>query len=93
MVASWPPRVAAYALSVIRPFAHEGPPMKPAHVLTVALLLAIAAAHVLRLLLGWEVVVNRVTIAMWPSVIAIIVTLGLAVALWREAHRPHRTAA
>jgi hypothetical protein len=58
--------------------------MKPAHTLTIALLVIIALAHALRLLFQWELVINRVTIPMWPSVLAIVVFLGLAVALWRE---------
>ncbi|MFI5207014.1 MAG: hypothetical protein ACHQX4_03260 [Gemmatimonadales bacterium] len=59
--------------------------MKPAHTLTIAFLVIVALAHALRLLLQWELVINRVTIAMWPSVLAVVVCLGLAVALWRES--------
>ena len=43
--------------------------------------------HALRLFFQWPLVINQVTIAMWPSVVAIIVTLALAVALWRETRR------
>ena len=58
--------------------------MKPAHTLTVAFLVAIAVAHALRLAFRWSVLVNQLTIPMWPSVVAILVSLGLALALWRE---------
>jgi len=67
--------------------------MKPAHVLTIAFLVIVAAAHVLRLVFGWAVVIDQVTIAMWPSVVGIVVTLGLAIALWRESRSVGRTAA
>ena len=61
--------------------------MRPAHVLTLAFLVIVAAAHALRLFFRWSVVINQVTIPMWPSAVAIIVMLGLAVALWRETPR------
>jgi hypothetical protein len=67
--------------------------MKPAHVLTIAFLSLVAAGHALRLLFGWVVVVNQVTVAMWPSVVAIVVTLGLATALWRESRATRPAAA
>ena len=60
--------------------------MKPAHTLTLAFLVVVTLAHILRLLLQWELVINHVTIPMWPSVVAIIVLAGLAVALWRESN-------
>ena len=59
--------------------------MKPAHTLTIALLAIVAAAHAVRLVFQWELVFNRVTVPMWPSVVAVVVFLGLAVALWRES--------
>ena len=61
--------------------------MKPAHSLTLAFLVLVAVGHALRLFYRWPVVINQITIPMWPSVLAIIVMLGLAVALWRETPR------
>ena len=58
--------------------------MKPAHTFAIALLVVVAVGHILRLLLKMELVVNGVTIPMWPSVVAVVVFLGAAVALWRE---------
>ena len=58
--------------------------MKPAHTLTVAFLIAIAVAHLLRLFFGWRVEVGQTAVPMWPSVLAILLTLALALALWRE---------
>ncbi|AGK59308.1 hypothetical protein HYPDE_38183 [Hyphomicrobium denitrificans 1NES1] len=58
--------------------------MKPFTTVTVVLLILIALAHALRLWLGWEVTVNGITIPMWVSAVAFIVTAGLAIGLWRE---------
>ena len=46
-----------------------------------------AAVQALRLLLRWDVNVNGVAIPLWVSVIALVVVLGVAIALWREARR------
>ncbi len=59
--------------------------MKPAHLVAIALLVVMAAVQALRLLLRWDVNVNGVAIPLWVSVIALVVVLGVAIALWREA--------
>jgi len=61
--------------------------MKPAHLVAIALLVVMAAVQALRLLLRWDVDVNGVAIPLWVSVIALVVVLGVAIALWREARR------
>lgn len=61
--------------------------MKPAHLVAIALLVVMAAVQALRLLLRWDVNVNGVAIPLWVSVIALVVVLGVAIALWREAQR------
>ena len=61
--------------------------MKPAHSLTLAFLVLVAVGHALRLFYRWPVVINQIAIPMWPSLLAIVVMLGLAVALWRETPR------
>lgn len=58
--------------------------MKPAHVVTIALLVILACVQTLRLLLRWEVNVNGVSIPLWASAVAIVVVLSVATALWRE---------
>jgi hypothetical protein len=40
--------------------------------------------HALRLVLGWSVTVNGSDIPMWVSIVALVITVGLAVGLWRE---------
>jgi hypothetical protein len=61
--------------------------MKPFTMITVVFLSLIAFAHLLRVILGWEIVVNAIVIPMWPSVLVFLVFGGLAVGLWREASR------
>jgi hypothetical protein len=58
--------------------------MKPFTAATLGILALVAIVHVLRLLLGWSVTINGSDIPMWVSVVAFVVTAGLAVGLWRE---------
>lgn len=58
--------------------------MKPFTTVTVVLLILIAITHALRLWSGWAVTVNGIAIPMWVSAVAFIVTVGLAIGLWRE---------
>ena len=50
----------------------------------VVLFSLVALLQLLRVLLGWEVVVNGVHIPLWASGIAFVVAAGLAAMLWRE---------
>jgi hypothetical protein len=61
--------------------------MKPAALLTVIFLSLISLAHLIRLLYRVEIVAGEVTVPMWPSVAACLVTAGLAGWLWREQKR------
>jgi hypothetical protein len=58
--------------------------MKPATTITVLFLAMFAVAHLLRLVLGVEVIAGGFVIPLWVSVIACVVPAGLAVGLWRE---------
>jgi hypothetical protein len=49
------------------------------------ILAAIALLHLLRLLLGWALIVGDLVIPVWPSVLVVVVFGLLAVLLWREA--------
>jgi len=64
--------------------------MKPFTTVTLVILALAAIVHALRLLLGWNITVNGAEIPMWTSVIAFIITAGLALGLWREARIPSR---
>ena len=43
-----------------------------------AIFLILGVVHLIRVVSGWEVVVNGKMIAMWPSWVAIVITLSLA---------------
>ena len=58
--------------------------MKPATTATAVILAAIAVAHVLRLLNGWQVTVADAAVPMWVSGVGALVSGALAVLLWRE---------
>jgi len=61
--------------------------MKPFTTIAIVLFALLAFLHLLRLLLGWEVTVNGIIVPMWVSVLGFFIVAGLAVMLWREAHR------
>ena len=60
--------------------------MKPAAMLTIVLLFLVALGHLVRLVMGVEVVAGGRAVPMWISVPGMIVPAALAVALWRENH-------
>lgn len=61
--------------------------MKPFSTIAALVLALIAVIQLLRFLLGWEVIVNGISIPLWVSAIAFVVAGGLAAMVWREAHR------
>ncbi|MFD0740353.1 hypothetical protein ACFQZQ_13795 [Lysobacter koreensis] len=61
--------------------------MKPFTTISIFFLAVLAALQLTRVLLGWEVVVNGVSVPLWASAIAALVAGGLAAMLWREAAR------
>ena len=61
--------------------------MKPFCVIAALILGLIALVQLLRLLLGWSVVVNGFSIPLWVSAVACVVAAGISVMVWREARR------
>lgn len=59
--------------------------MKPFTVIAIVVLSLNAILQLTRFILGWEVLVNGVTIPVWVSGIAFVIAGGLAVMLWRES--------
>ena len=59
--------------------------MKPFTAIAVVVFSLVALLQLVRVISGWEVTVNRLAIPMWASVIALVVAVGLATMLWREA--------
>jgi hypothetical protein len=61
--------------------------MKPFTMIAAVFLALIAFGHLLRVILGWEIVINAVVIPVWPSVLVFLFFGWLAVGLWKEAKR------
>ena len=61
-----------------------GKAMKPFTTATLIILALVAIVHALRVLMGWSVIVNGSNIPMWVSVVALVISAGLAIGLWRE---------
>jgi hypothetical protein len=59
--------------------------MKPAATLATLLLGVVAIAHLLRLVLGIQVVAAGNVIPLWVSAPGCLVPAAIAVALWRES--------
>ena len=57
---------------------------KPFTTIAVVVLSMAGLLQLLRVLLGWEVVVNGVHIPLWASMVAFVVATGLAALVWRE---------
>lgn len=57
---------------------------KPFTLIAIVLFAVIAVLHVLRLLLGWEVILAGLAVPMWISVFGLVVASGLALMVWRE---------
>ena len=47
----------------------------------------VAAAHLVRAVMRWPIVIADITVPLWCSVVATIFTAGLAVWAFREAER------
>jgi hypothetical protein len=60
---------------------------KPFTLIAIVLLSLIAVLQLLRFILGWEVMVNGLSIPVWASGIAFVVAGGLAVMLWVESRK------
>ena len=58
--------------------------MKPAALLSVAFLLIIALAHLLRVAFSVPITVGEFSVPMWPSMLAFVGPGALALWLWRE---------
>lgn len=59
--------------------------MKPFTTIAVAIFTIVAVVHLLRIVFGWEVVIQGTVIPMWASYLGLIIAGGLAVMLWRES--------
>ena len=60
---------------------------KPFTTAALVLLSLIALMQAVRLVSGWEVVVNGLQVPLWPSGLVALVAGGLAAMAWRESRR------
>jgi len=63
--------------------------MKPFITIAIVIFSLVAVLHVLRLIFGWQAVIDGLVIPMWASVVGLIIAGGLAIMLWRES-RPQK---
>jgi len=61
--------------------------MKPFTIIAIIIFDLVSIMHLIRLVLGWEVIVNGTVIPMWISGVAFPVAAALAFMLWREMHK------
>jgi hypothetical protein len=59
--------------------------MKPFTTIAVAIFTIVAVVHLLRILMGWEVVIQGTVMPMWASYLGLLIAGGLAFLLWRES--------
>ena len=59
--------------------------MKTGTWLAILLLILVAVAHMLRLVMSTEIMIENWQVPMWVSVLAVIVTVGVAFLLFRES--------
>ncbi len=61
--------------------------MKPVSTIAVVVFAVVTVVHLIRILQGWEVIVNGIIMPLWVSVVGAIISGSLAILLWREARR------
>ncbi len=61
--------------------------MKPFTTIAIIIFALMAVVHVLRLIFGWEAVINGIVVPMWVSVVGVFIAGGLAVMLWHESRQ------
>jgi len=67
--------------------AKKGAPMKPFTTIAAGFFALVAVVHLLRLFIGWEIMVNGMLVPRWISAPGLMITAGMALMLWREARR------
>ena len=59
--------------------------MKPFTTAAVVIFTLVALTHLCRIVVGWEVTIQRSVVPMWVSYLGGVIAGGLAVMLWRES--------
>ena len=50
-----------------------------------ALFMLVALGHLVRLVMGWKIMVGTCSCGMWPSIVAVAVCAGLSAWMWAAA--------
>jgi len=58
--------------------------MKPFTVIAIVVFALVSLLHLVRYFLGWEIIVNAVSIPMWLSLLGFVIAGVLAYMLWHE---------
>lgn len=58
--------------------------MRPFTAMAVLVFALVAVVQLLRVLLGWIVMINGILIPIWVSVVICLITIILAIMIWRE---------
>jgi len=58
--------------------------MKPFTAISISVFTLVALSHLLRLIFGWAMTVQDVSVPMWVSGLGVVVPAGLAIMLYRE---------
>jgi len=61
--------------------------MKPFTIIAIVIFALGSLAHLLRLFLGWKIIVNEVIIPIWVSALAFVIAGVLAFMIWRELYK------
>jgi hypothetical protein len=61
--------------------------MKPFSLIAALVLGLVAVVQLLRVILGWSVVINGFAIPLWASAVACLVAAALAAMVWRESRQ------
>ena len=71
--------------AIIRPGKYRGDPMKTGTFIAVVLFALVALAHLLRLAMSTEIMIENWQVPMWMSVLGVIVPAGVALLLFKES--------
>lgn len=61
--------------------------MRPMTYTAISLFALISLLQLLRVIMGWDVMVNGVLVPLWASGIAFVVAGAMSLLLWRETHQ------
>ena len=64
--------------------------MKPFTVVAIAIFSLMSIIHILRLIYGWDVILNGIQVPIWMSSIAAVAAGVIAYMLWRESFKGRR---